>query len=418
MKNLEIRQSILPYKKTIEIPSSKSISNRLLIMRFLSNSDWEIENLSTADDTVLLDEILQEIQTGEIKEFNVKNAGTAMRFLTAALAVTSGRYTLNCDERMKLRPIATLVDSLRNLGADIIYLEKDGFPPLRISGKKMKSNPIKINTGISSQFVSALLMIAPLLDEGLELELIGDLVSQPYISMTISLMQLFGIEVEQNQNSIFVHKGLYKSFPIRVEADWSSAAFFYEVVALSPLLSELFISGVNQNSLQGDAIVANLFASLGVETTFLEDGIRIQKVEESQKNIRMDFSNHPDLALPIIAACAGLEVIGTFTGLENLIYKESNRVEALSKELAKLGYDFRETGFGEWVLINSCSVNHDERAFPENIEIETYNDHRVAMAFAPFVLLTKSLSIKNPQVVVKSFSGFWEEFDKITASIL
>lgn len=418
MKNLEIRQSILPYKKTIEIPSSKSISNRLLIMRFLSNSDWEIENLSTADDTVLLDEILQEIQTGEIKEFNVKNAGTAMRFLTAALAVTSGRYTLNCDERMKLRPIATLVDSLRNLGADIIYLEKDGFPPLRISGKKMKSNPIKINTGISSQFVSALLMIAPLLDEGLELELIGDLVSQPYISMTISLMQLFGIEVEQNQNSIFVHKGLYKSLPIRVEADWSSAAFFYEVVALSPLLSELFISGVNQNSLQGDAIVANLFASLGVETTFLEDGIRIQKVEESQKNIRMDFSNHPDLALPIIAACAGLEVIGTFTGLENLIYKESNRVEALSKELAKLGYDFRETGFGEWVLINSCSVNHDERAFPENIEIETYNDHRVAMAFAPFVLLTKSLSIKNPQVVVKSFSGFWEEFDKITASIL
>jgi len=218
---------------------------------------------------------LHEIQTVEVKEFNVKNAGTAMRFLTAALATTSGKYTLNCEERMKLRPIAPLVDSLRKLGADISYLEKDGFPPLQISGKKLNSNHIKINTGISSQFVSALLMIAPLLDEGLELELIGDLVSQPYISMTISLMQLFGIEVEQNQNIIFVHKGSYKSLPIEVEADWSAAAFFYEIVALSPMHSELFLSGLGRNSLQGDAILTGLFKNLGVETILLLQVLRI-----------------------------------------------------------------------------------------------------------------------------------------------
>lgn len=414
MKRLNYPINSPPFQVDINLPSSKSISNRLLIIRYLSHQDFPIENLSMADDTVLLDKILKQVSVDSPDfRLDVKNAGTAMRFLTAAFSVSQGEYVLNCSERMKLRPIAPLVDSLRNLGAEIGYLEKEGFPPLHISGKSLNSEFLQIDAGLSSQFVSALLMMAPLLPKGLELELKGNRVSKPYISMTISLMQKFGIEVKQTYKSITVQKGSYKPLSMSVEADWSSAAFFYEAVALAPLNSEIFLPGLFQNSLQGDAVLSGLFDYLGVETSFREDGILIRKISAADKNIRIDFTDYPDLALPIIVACAGLEVIGTFTGLENLVHKESNRVEALEKELTKFGYDFRATGFGEWVLINSCAIDGAKRQLPENVVVETYDDHRVAMAFAPLMLLAGKLKIKNPQIVEKSFPDFWEQLDRI-----
>ncbi|OIO99893.1 MAG: hypothetical protein AUJ98_09845 [Bacteroidetes bacterium CG2_30_33_31] len=399
---------------SINLPESKSISNRVLIIKYLSGSDFEIGSISKAADSQLLSEIIYQLKFFKTDKmiFNLKNAGTPLRFLTAILATISGEFVINCDQRMKSRPIGDLVESLRYLGADIQYLENEMFPPLRINGKNLHSKSIEIDATNSSQYISALMLIAPLLPSGLEINMLGNIASKPYISLTISLMQQSGISIKLQENRIIVEKGNYSMPTIDMEFDWSSAAFFYELAAISNKAS-ILLKGLKTNSLQGDAIIPTLFEKLGIITVFEKDGVRISKASEAKKNIHFDFSSFPDIALPFIVSCAALGVIGTFTGLESLKIKECNRVEALSTELSKFDYDFRDTGLGEWVLLNSCAVDIHNIKPKKIISIETYGDHRVAMAFAPLVLISKELKIKNPEVVAKSFPNFWNEFGKI-----
>ena len=412
-----IKQLLFDKKKKrltgeVVLPASKSISNRLLIIKYLSGSKAKIENLSDADDTKLLAQLIKKLEKHKDFSFDAGNAGTVMRFATALLSVIDGSYTLTASERMKKRPVSALVDALRELGAQISYANEEGMPPLLIRGKKLKHNTIHIDASESSQFISALLLIAPLIEGGLEIIPSGKPVSRPYIAMTEALMREAGIDITDSYEGILVKEDPYRFEGKKVEADWSAAAFFYEMLSLADE-GEFFLKGLEENSLQGDAVIAGLFDYLGVKTLYEPEGVRIIKTGEAKKNIRVDFNDHPDLALPYIVSCAALDVIGTFTGLENLRIKESDRLEALSEGLAKFDYDFRETGFGEWVLINSCRSDKSKNTPGQNIVIQTFNDHRVAMAFAPMVLKTGKLAIENPDVVEKSFPEFWLYFDEI-----
>jgi 3-phosphoshikimate 1-carboxyvinyltransferase len=398
-------------KGDVALPSSKSISNRLLIMRYLSGREVAIAGLSGADDTRLLIKLLDDLKSGKTV-FDAGNAGTVLRFMTALLSVLPGDYRLLCSERMKQRPVGGLAEALRSLGAGIAYTEKEGYPPLAIKGGGLTGNSVSVDVSQSSQFVSALLLTAPYLSGGLRIALEGNIASKPYISMTVSLMRQFGVAVEDDFGSFYVPAGGYRMTDTVVEADWSAAAFFYELAALSEG-ADIFLHRLTDSGLQGDAVAAGLFDYLGVQTVFENDGVRITKVRPADKNIRVDFTDYPDLALPYIVACAGEGVIGTFSGLDNLRLKESDRLKALSSQLAKFGYDFRETGYGEWVLINSCRVGENQTPLRQDIEIETFDDHRIAMAFAPLMLKTKTLTINNPDVVTKSFPSFWSEIDKV-----
>ncbi len=399
----------------IQLPTSKSISNRLLIIRALSREKFNLKELSQAADTHLLRDLLRktdEHNTNNTLELDCKDAGTVMRFLTAYLSIQKGNFVLTGSERMKQRPIGILVDALRQLGAEIQYLEKEGFPPIAIEGRKLNSKRISIDANISSQFISALLLIAPGLPQGLEICFEGKAASAPYIRMTIQLLNIFGIKTQWQNGCIKVENGHYSGQDYTIEADWSSAAFFYEAVAFAKD-KKLLLKGVRKSGLQGDEVLPEIFQQLGVITEYREDGVLIKAGGEIQQNITLDFKDIPDLAIPVIATCAGLGLIGRFTGLESLKIKESDRIAALTAELEKLEVDFREVDDNEWVLINSCRTSSKEGSNKQAIEIETYKDHRIAMGFAPFSLLGYNLRIKEPAVVSKSFPGFWKEFAKL-----
>lgn len=399
----------------IKLPASKSISNRLLIIKALSQNKFVIDNLSQANDTLLLQNILRELNhkpTQEIRNIDAQDAGTVFRFLTAYLSRTKGKFLLRGSERMQKRPIGILVDALRKLGAQISYLNQEGFPPLLIEGRSLTSKPLKIQSNISSQFITALLLIAPLLPKGLKIEFEQKPSSFPYILMTLRLMQTYGIELEYNEAKIEVSPGNYITKNISIESDWSAAAFWYQSLAFSNN-GQLLLKGLNIESIQGDSILPGIYTQFGIKTTKLDKTILIKKEGAINYNFNFDFSQHPDLALPLIATCAGLGIIGKFTGLESLKIKESNRVKVLETELSKLGFDFRETGKNEWVLINSCKVEKPDYDFSDVI-INTYEDHRVAMSFAPFCLIGKGIQIKNPSVINKSFPNYWQEFKKLT----
>lgn len=381
----------------INLLASKSISNRALIIRALSGKDFPIENLSEADDTKIL---LHALSTTE-KTVNVGAAGTAMRFLAAYFAVTEGERILTGTERMKQRPIQSLADALTSLGGEIEYVEKAGFPPLKITGKKLSGNEVEVDGSISSQYLSALLMIAPALPDGLTIIIKDQLVSRPYAAMTTALMKHFGVESSWQGNRIEILPQQYKAAPFKVEPDWSAAAFWYSVAALSDN-AEIKLNGLAENSLQGDSVLPKLMKDFGVETEFVKDGIILKKsqITNYKSQIKIDFTDFPDLAqgLTVLAAVLDLEI--EFTGIENLKLKETDRINALQNELKKFGKEFVKT--------ENCYILRGKFS-PADTIIQTYDDHRMVMAFAPLSLLCENLRIENPETVSKSYPLFVQD---------
>lgn len=388
---------------SIDLPASKSISNRALILKALSSSPFNIENLSDCDDT----EVMVASFASNNPEINIGAAGTSMRFLTAYLSqLENEEHIITGTERMKNRPIRILVDALRQLGAEIEYVEKEGFPPLKIKGKKLDGGVITLNGSVSSQYISALMMIAPTMKNGLTLKLEGNVISQPYIHLTSKMMQDFGVQVHWKNNIIQVNPQNYQPCPYRVESDWSAASYWYEILALSSNDTSIELSGLYANSPQGDARIAGLFEKLGVYTEITPSGVLLRKGKILASELNYDFVNEPDMAQTFVVSCCFLNVPFRFTGLQSLKIKETDRIAALQKELKKLGYlisDYQESIL-EW---------KGERCEPEeNPSIDTYEDHRMAMAFAPASLVSGQIIINDPQVVTKSYPGFWEDLKK------
>ena len=376
---------------TMHLPASKSLSNRALILNALAGGAWRIENLSDADDTRVLQQALMQ---GE-GIVDIGAAGTAMRFLTAYFALQDGTHILTGTERMKQRPIGILVEALRKLGADIEYVENEGFPPLRIHGRSLRGTSISVPAGVSSQYISALLMIAPYVEGDLHLELEGEVASRPYIEMTKSLVTMFAQE---------------KPHTYHVEPDWSAASYAYELVALCPDPdAHLTLPGLRADSLQGDKRVADFFLPLGVRTSFTAEGAIITKVPRSSEPLHLDFSEQPDLAQTLVVACAMLRHPFRFTGLKSLRIKETDRIAALCTELKKIGVALTVSGDD---AIECTRFPQSWPTFP--ISIATYSDHRMAMCFAPAAYILPQLKIENPEVVSKSFPTFWDEISKIT----
>ena len=386
------------------LPASKSIANRALVIAALCGAEGNLNNLSDCDDTQAVIRALS--STDEVK--NIGAAGTAMRFLTAYYAVSSTSVVMTGTERMKNRPISILVDALRSIGADIEYVEKEGFPPLKINGKKLNGGELHVQGNVSSQYLSAILMIAPYTQEGIKLVIEGDLVSRPYLQMTLSLMQEFGVSHTWDGNVIEIKPAEYKQIEFTVENDWSAASYWYSVVALSDNQS-VKLKYLQPESLQGDSKLVELYKPLGVETEFVEGGMVLSKDNAVVLPSIYDISlkEQPDLAQTLVVSCLLLNVSFRFSGLGNLKIKETDRIEALINECKKLGYVLKETepGVLSW---------NGERCLPEDeIIIKTYEDHRMAMAFAPAVIRLGSIIINEPDVVTKSYPSFWKEFTKV-----
>ncbi|MBO5961145.1 MAG: 3-phosphoshikimate 1-carboxyvinyltransferase [Paludibacteraceae bacterium] len=388
---------------TIHLPSSKSICNRVLLLNALSYSPYQINNLSDCDDTRVLLEVLD----SDTNQFNIGTAGTAMRFLTAFLAKTYGEWHITGSERMLERPIKVLVDALNHLGAKIEYTGKEGFPPLHIFGSALQGGEYTIDGSISSQYISALMMVAPYMEKGLILHIEGQPVSEQYIRMTRSLMQYFGVKVEINGPHITIPPQEYTPQPITVENDWTAASYFYEYLAIKGN-GQLFLPNLHKNSLQGDAQCATFFQSLGVNTSYKKEGVYITShSHKSPRRYVRNLINQPDLAQTIAVTCCLKNIPFTLNGLQTLYIKETNRIAALINEMRKLGYILTSEQIG--------TLSWDgTRCLPDNCPtIETYNDHRMAMAFAPASLVYPNLQIKNHEVVSKSFPDFWTEYSKL-----
>ena len=389
-------------RASVQLPASKSISNRALILNALSYSPYDIQNLSDCDDT----EVMVKALNSDSRDFDIKAAGTAMRFLTAFLSKIVGEWTITGTERMKNRPIKLLVDGLNSLGARIEYIEKEGYPPLRIFGSALQGGEISLAGGVSSQYISALLMIAPLMEKGLTLHLEGNIISRPYINLTLQLMEQFGVKAIWNGQTIKILPQEYKPIRFTVESDWSAASYWYSIMALSKN-AEIELLGLFKNSLQGDAAGAKLFAQLGVGTTFTDRGVVLKYNGNAVKKLIYNFVNEPDLAQTFVVTCVLLNIPFRFTGLQSLKIKETDRIEALKTELRKLGYLLTDSNDSilEW---------NGERCEPEaDPIIATYEDHRMAMAFAPAALvLPKGLKVADPEVVTKSYPAYWEDLRK------
>ncbi|MCI7781522.1 MAG: 3-phosphoshikimate 1-carboxyvinyltransferase [Parabacteroides sp.] len=387
------------WRATVKLPSSKSISNRALILNALSASPYAVDNLSDCDDTNLM---VRALQT-EGCDFNVGAAGTTMRFLTAFLANRPGEWTITGTERMKNRPIKVLVEALNALGAHITYLEKAGFPPLRIAGSALPGGEIALPGNVSSQYISAILMVAPLMEQGVTLHLEGEIVSRPYIHITLQLMKQFGVSATWEDHTIRVLPQSYAPIRFLVESDWSAASYWYEMMALSPT-AEIELLGLFRNSLQGDAAGAKLFERLGVETQFTDRGVRLRHTGSCCRELTYDFVNEPDLAQTFVVTCALRGVPFRFTGLQSLKIKETDRIAALQTELRKLGYVVRDEQ-------DSILSWDGERCEPEaHPVIATYEDHRMALSFAPAALVRpEGIEIAHPEVVSKSYPHYWAD---------
>jgi len=391
---------------TVYLPSSKSISNRVLMIRELCSEPFRIDNLSEADDTKTLQKALNSINsTDEI--IDIGHAGTAMRFLTAFLANRRGRFVLTGSDRMKARPIGALVDALLTLGATVEYLGEPGYPPVRITGKKLKGGKINIDAGTSSQFISALLMIAPLFEDGLQLTLTGKPVSTSYIRMTLNLMAYFGIEYRWEGSLICISPGQYQSRAIRIDPDWSGASYFYAALLLSKD-GEIFFPELTQSGLQGDENLCKWFEELGVSTRFEHEGAYASKTGQPPDFLALNFTDNPDLAQTISLAFAGAKIQAEFRGLETLPLKETDRIAALQNELKKLGFLLNYSGKGAWHLKMTRPWSGQA-----NLSFDTYNDHRMAMSCAPLAMKLGQIAIRNPEVVIKSFPAFWENLGRV-----
>ena len=399
--NKELHIKIDNITARIDLPGSKSISNRALILNALSYSPYDILNLSECDDTrVTLDALESDNTT-----FDIGAAGTAMRFLTAFLSKTVGEWVITGSERMKNRPVKLLVDALNALGGRIEYIEKEGYPPLRIFGSALTGGEIHLNGSVSSQYISALMMIAPLMQEGLKIYLDGKIISKPYIEMTIQMMQEFGAVIELTENTILIEPQDYIPIEYTVESDWTAASYWYEMLSLVGK-GNIFLNGLYQESYQGDSIIADIFEQLGIHTAYLSEGVLLTSIKSISQGMEYDFTNQPDLAQTLAVTCCLKGIPFIFSGLQSLKIKETDRIAALINELKKLGFVLTESGEGKLAwdgeLCNQA----------EKIVIKTYDDHRMAMAFTPAAVFYP-ISIENPEVVSKSYPGFWKDIDKL-----
>ena len=391
-------------QRLINITGSKSESNRLLLLQALY-PQIQIKNLSNSDDSVLMQKALASKEAN----IDIHHAGTAMRFLTAYFSIQNNReVTITGSSRMKERPIKILVDALKTLGADITYLENDGFPPLKIKGKELTKSKVTLNANVSSQYISALLLIASKLENGLELTLNGQITSVPYIKMTLSLLESIGVETKFVDNIITVKPNAVGIEPqtLVVESDWSSASYFYSLIALSDIGTEISIASYKEDSLQGDSVLASIYTRFGVKTTYTNQKITLRKTENSNIDsiIELDLKNAPDIAQTIAVTAFGLGLECYMIGLHTLKIKETDRLVALKKELEKLGAE---------VTITNASLHiKSTSTIKSKVAIATYNDHRMAMAFAPLGLKT-SIIIENADVVSKSYPQFWEDLKTI-----
>lgn len=402
--NLQLHKSEIIHRNLkIDITGSKSESNRLLLLQALY-PNLKIENLSNSDDSKVMQEALQV----DCNEIDVHHAGTAMRFLTAYFSIQQNREViLTGSSRMQERPIAILVDALQQLGVEVVYLKNEGFPPIKIKGKKIFKNKVNLQANVSSQYISALLLIAPKLENGLKLTLEGEITSIPYINMTLSLLQGIGVETSFIGNTIQVKpKATIRDKTFVVESDWSSASYYYSIIAMSKAGTEISLAYYKENSLQGDASLVEIYKKFGVETIFLPQGLLLKKVSEtnSQSTISLDLKNSPDIAQTVAVTCLGLGLACELTGLHTLKIKETDRLVALKTEIEKLG--------GKVQITNSSLSIETCASLKENIEIATYQDHRMAMAFAPLALKIPII-IQDASVVSKSYPTFWDDLNAI-----
>ncbi|MCD8181994.1 MAG: 3-phosphoshikimate 1-carboxyvinyltransferase [Bacteroides sp.] len=409
-----------PLHAAIQLPASKSISNRALILHVLAHGSLTPCNLSDCDDTRVMIRALD----GNPEHIDILAAGTAMRFLTAYLSVTPGKRIITGTQRMQQRPIRILVDALRELGAQIEYVGNEGFPPLHITGKELKGEEISLAGNVSSQYISALLMIGAVLPKGLRLHLTGDIVSRPYINLTLQLMRDFGGRAEwTSDSSITVYPGGYRDVSFTVESDWSAASYWYQILALSDIsnetkkaksdkeeeerewkfVSEVELLGLFPRSYQGDSRGAEVFSRLGVRTEYTDRGVRLTRMGTPVARLVEDMVDIPDLAQTFVVTCCLMNIPFRFTGLQSLKIKETDRITALITELHKLGYVVRSEQ-------DSILLWNGERCPAEAAPvIATYEDHRMAMAFAPACLVLPQVQIDEPQVVSKSYPGYWED---------
>ena len=402
--NLLLKSSTCKPQSAIAITGSKSETNRLLLLQALY-PNLILENTSNSDDSEVMTKALQSSDT----IIDIHHAGTAMRFLTAYFSIQENReVVLTGSTRMKERPIKILVNALRQLGAEITYEENEGFPPIRIKGKKVTKSKVSLSANVSSQYISALLLIAPKLENGLELALEGEITSVPYINMTLSLLNEIGVETSFVENKIIVKPKLttHNSQLITVESDWSSASYFYSIAALSEIGTEITLSSYKENSLQGDSVLADIYKNFGVETIFNDNkSITISKINKyNLQPPTYNLNNSPDIAQTIAVSCFGLGIGCHLTGLHTLKIKETDRLLALKNELEKLGAQVSITDESLTLKISS-EINED-------IRIKTYQDHRMAMAFAPLALKT-DIIIEEAEVVSKSYPTFWEDLKSI-----
>lgn len=400
--NISLKKSLIAKASSVKITGSKSESNRLLLLQAIYPS-IEILNVSNSDDSKLMQKALN----SESNTIDIHHAGTAMRFLTAYFSLQHDReVVLTGSARMQERPIKILVDALKDLGADISYVKNEGFPPLNIQGKTLSKYKVTLAANVSSQYISALLLIAPKLEKGLELNLEGKITSVPYIQMTLNLLEQIGVETSFTGNTIIV-KPMTQDPEIKtlmVESDWSSASYFYSIVALSALGTKMTLSSYKKNSLQGDAVLSTIYKEFGVKTTYHETSITLTKMSNQVGDFKCNLSNAPDIAQTIAVTCLGLGIPCHLTGLHTLKIKETDRLVALKSEIEKFGTQVEITN-------NSLTIFNVEPLI-SNVDVKTYHDHRMAMAFAPLALRV-GFNILEADVVSKSYPDFWKDLKNI-----
>lgn len=408
-KNSMMQYTISSTKKkltgTITLPTSKSISNRVLIINALAYSPYDIVNLSDSDDTKVMEQVLN----SNTNQFDIGHAGTAMRFLTAFLSKVVGEWEITGSERMQQRPIKILVDALNSLGAQISYLKNEGYPPLKIMGSNLTGGVLELDGSISSQYISALLMIAPTVQGGLTLVLKNKITSASYIDLTLKLMAKFGINYNWDGNKIELSQQAYKPIPFTVEADWSGASYWYQLAVLAEE-ADVILKGLELDSLQGDCAQAKWFEDFGIKSTQEGDGVRLTKndIQLPSKYIQ-NFVENPDIAQTFAVMCVCKRIPFHFSGLETLKIKETDRINALIVELGKLGANLYEPNHGELAWEGEL----DDSKFNSTVVIDTYHDHRMALAFAPVALVNGNIQINDPMVITKSYPGYWDDLKAV-----
>jgi 3-phosphoshikimate 1-carboxyvinyltransferase len=391
-------------KGEVILPASKSISNRVLIIKAICESDFSISNLSDAADTLTLRSLLE----SESTEISAGEGGTTLRFLLAYLSLKGNQTRITASESLLKRPVAPLVDALRSLGADIVYEQEEGRLPVSLRKSNLTGNSVTISGEISSQFISALMMIGPGIKGGLVINITGEVLSVPYILMTQSVMQYFGATISFSEQKIRIQEGVYRPCDISIEGDWSAASYWYEIAALSAEC-EILLKGLSEESLQGDAVVAKLYAFLGVHTRFTESGAVLTKMKDFQlpDYFSHDFSGCPDLGPAIAATTSALNITSDLNNLKNFRLKESDRAVAMQRELYNFSVKTDFCGGSRFKVYSGRGIRMWDRP------VNTYNDHRVAMAFAPLCLKTGKVAVNDPDVVKKSYPGFWSDLKNV-----